>query len=269
MKISRLLFLCALLPFTVLANLSRDEAAALCHEATNQFTQGNDLAAKDHAAAADLWRKAAARLERVTDEGGISSGPLFYNLGNIYFRIGDVGRAILSYRRAQLYMPNDRNLRANLEFARRARQDNVQTQESTRVLKTLFFWHYDFSLRLREGLFLGFACAFFLLGTIRVFWRRNWLCWVMGVAICLAVLFGASLGISEWSLSRHRPGVILDSEVVARKGDSDSYDRAFEDPLHAGTEFTLDESRGAWLNIRLADGQQAWIPAASAGLVKY
>ena len=78
-------------------------------------------------------------------EGGIENGKLYYNLGNVYFRMNDIGRAILNYRRAESYIPNDPNLHQNLSYARSRRLDEIEERQKTKVLRTLFFWHYDLS----------------------------------------------------------------------------------------------------------------------------
>src|SRR5256885_5435373 len=46
------------------------------------------------------------------------SAPLFYNLGNAYFRSGDLGRAILNYERALALEPQHPESLANLTVAR-------------------------------------------------------------------------------------------------------------------------------------------------------
>src|ERR1043166_1680077 len=43
---------------------------------------------------------------------------LLFNLANAYFRAGDIGRAVLNYRRAELLAPRDPEVQANLSFAR-------------------------------------------------------------------------------------------------------------------------------------------------------
>ena len=65
-----------------------------------------------------------------------------------------------------------------------------------------------------------------------------------------------------------KPGVVLSDEVPARKGDSETYEPSFKEPLHAGTEFQLVEDRGNWYHIELADGRRCWLPASDVGLVK-
>ena len=49
--------------------------------------------------------------------------------------------------------------------------------------------------------------------------------------------------------------------MIARKGDGDTYEPSFKEPLHAGAEFKLMENRGEWYQVELADGQRCWIPS--------
>ena len=149
------MFLVTILVFLSFAFVNAQPAMAggsALFEADKLFNAGNDLASSDYEAAQTQWRKAAELLEAEANSG-LRNGPLFYNLGNIYFRLGDIGRAILNYRKAECYMPGDANLMRNLSIARRMRKDKVEIQESTRVMKTLFFWHYDFSVSAREKIF--------------------------------------------------------------------------------------------------------------------
>ena len=69
------------------------------------------------------------------------------------------------------------------------------------------------------------------------------------------------------SQSGNPGGVILADEVIARKGNSETYQPSFEAPLHAGTEFELIEKRKDWYLINLADGRKCWLPQHSVGLI--
>ena len=62
--------------------------------------------------------------------------------------------------------------------------------------------------------------------------------------------------------------MVLAEEVIARKGDSDTYEASFQDPLHAGTEFVLVEERGHWIHVELPDGRRCWLPSRDVGLVR-
>ena len=50
-------------------------------------------------------------------ESGWSSGAIYYNLGNSYYKEGQYGKAILSYERARRDLGNDADLMTNLKLA--------------------------------------------------------------------------------------------------------------------------------------------------------
>jgi hypothetical protein len=208
------------------------------------------------------------RYENIVHRGGIRNGRLYYNIGNAYFRTKDIGRAILNYRRAQQYMPNDENLRQNLSYARTKRLDKIEEQQETRVFKTVFFWHYDLSTQDKILLFSLFFVSTWVLAAACRWVRKPALCWMVGVMAVLATLTGGSLVAESIALYRVRPGVIIDPSVIARKGDSSAYAPSFKTPLHAGTEFNLVKEREDWFHIKLSDGRTCWIPANTAELVR-
>lgn len=46
------------------------------------------------------------------------SADVYYNLGNSYYKIGEIAKAVLNYERALLMKPGNSDIRANLEVAR-------------------------------------------------------------------------------------------------------------------------------------------------------
>jgi tetratricopeptide (TPR) repeat protein len=251
------------------ATLSREQIVDLFSEAKDLFRKGNDaVAAHNPTAAKELYQRAALRFERIADQGGVRNGKLFYDIGNTYLRLGDLGRAILYYRRAQELAPNDPNLRQNLDQARRQRADKIDVKPQTQVLKTFFFWHYDLAISARLYLFAAFFGLIWTLALLRRFVRRPGLGWGIAVSAIVAALLFGSLLAEEVQRQSHAGGVILASEVVARKGDGETYQPSFEEPLHAGTEFDVVEDRRDWLFIELSDGRRCWVPAQAVGLVE-
>ena len=248
-------------------SLPREQLYALLQEANTAFQEAN--AANNPDAAKPLYDKAILLYEKIIDQGGVRNAKLYYNLANAYLLKEDLGRAILNYRRAAKLDGSDLNIQKNLTFARSRRVDRVETSAERRVLETLFFWHYDFSLPTKFLL----ACLL-LCGSVRgltlIVWRGRG-----SVTVTAAVLSGVLFWpvSSRPSSSRparrrtHAHGVITAAEVVARQGDGPNYPPSFKDPLHAGMEFELVEQRPGWLHIELSDGTDAWIPADAAGLV--
>ncbi|MEZ5323749.1 MAG: tetratricopeptide repeat protein [Verrucomicrobiales bacterium] len=250
------------------AKLSAPEISDLFSQGKEFFRQANETAATDNTAARELYQKAALRFERIASEGGIDNGKLYYNIGNAYFRMKDIGRAILNYRRAELYAPNDPNLQQNLAYALQRRQDEVEVEAQRKIMHTLFFWHYDISAHTRAWMFAGAFASAWVFATLLLFTRRPWMKWVAGVSAVVAVALLASLIIEAGTSAKNRNGVIIAESTIARKGDSTSYEPSFQDPLHAGTEFRLLEDRGTWLNIALADGRQCWLTSQDVELVR-
>ena len=66
---------------------------------------------KDYASAIRLY-------ESIINQGN-ESAEIYFNLGNAYFKSGDLGYAVLYYIRARRLSPADEDIRHNLEFARR------------------------------------------------------------------------------------------------------------------------------------------------------
>ena len=61
----------------------------------------------------------AIRMYQSVINQGVGSAPLYFNLGNAYFKKGDLGYAILNYMRARRLDPSNEDILHNLEFARR------------------------------------------------------------------------------------------------------------------------------------------------------
>jgi hypothetical protein len=244
---------------------SREELYALLSEANAAFGQGN--AAGDPAVARECYDRAILLYERIIEAGRVRNAGLYYNLGNAYLLKEDLGRAILNYRRAERLDGSDLNIQKNLAFARSRRIDRVEITAQKRVLETLFFWHYDLSLRTRFLL----ACVAFAglcLGATAMIWRgrrAGGMAAVVLLTVCVVGLL-ASILVEMRTQDDTRFGVITAAEVVARQGDGPNYPPSFQDPLHAGTEFEVLAQRPGWVHIRLSDGADAWIPEDAAGL---
>ncbi|RJP90886.1 MAG: tetratricopeptide repeat protein [Desulfobacteraceae bacterium] len=240
----------------------------LFDQANDLFEQAGQAAGTDPEKARALFRQAALGYERLITQGGVENGRLYYNIGNSWFQAQDMGRAILNYRKAAQYIPNDANLRQNLEYARNKRQDSIAIPQETRVFQTIFFWHYDLSTPMKLMVFgILFAIVWMVAAAQRLL-NRPVFGWPFILAVVLTAMMGGSLIAEAVILRQVTPGVILDPSIVARKGNSDNYAPSFTEPLHAGTEFDLVEQRGSWYNIRLPDGRTCWVPENSTGLVR-
>jgi len=260
-----LLLFCLAAP--VRSALPKEQVYSLFNQA-NQFFREANTTTNDPDRAQKLYEKAILNYEKIISDGRIKNSKLYYNLGNAYILKDDLGRAILNYRRAEKLDKADTNIQKNLAFARSRRIDTVDVKTEERILETLFFWHYDFSIKTK----LLVTCICFAIVCISVtimLWRGRTAPWVATAAICglLTVSFLASVVLETRSRANTICGVITAQQVVAHQGDGPNYPESFKDPLHAGTEFDLLERRSGWFHIMLSDDSDGWIPDNSADLI--
>lgn len=245
-----------------------DQPSAILSAATDAFTQATALENVDPARARALYQSAALRYQQLLD-AGFHNGKLFYNAGNAYYKLGETGKAILSYKEALRFMPNDSNLLGNLARARAQRVDKLTAAEDTSIPRVLFFWHYDLPLSLRAGMFAGLFTLFWTGMILRriISGRARPRVWQLAVCGTLMTTFFLSLCLQPYEQARNREGVILQKEVIARKGNAETYQPAFQQPLHEGTEFIVCEVRPGWIEAQLPDGRRCWLPQTSVGLM--
>lgn len=247
-----------------LAPVSTDHRAAI-EQALAEFDEAQGLLATAPDRARELFRSSARRFQSVVD-AGIANGRLEYNLGNALLQAGDLGRAILHYRRAERLLPRDAYLADNLAAARSKCLTNIRPAAASTILRNVFFWHFETSTRERTFLALVGYCVFWVLLGLRMRRRRGFI-WSSGVALISTTALALSV-IRDDQQDRRRPaGVVLAFDVPAYKGPGAGYQRQFEQPLQPGVEFIRMEDRGAWWRVQLADGNAGWISSATAELV--
>jgi tetratricopeptide (TPR) repeat protein len=245
------------LPTSTIAKVPEEQTYSLFSQANASFRQANLMAAGSKQAE-KLYEKSILSYEKIMNDGQIKNAKLYYNLANAYFLKGDIGRAILNYRRAERLDKSDTNIQKNLTFARSRRIDKVTEKTEKRVLQTLFFWHYDFPIKTK-----------FVLSMTAMIWlgRVAPITLTMIITGILMVCFLFSVVIEVSGQAGRTCGVVTANEVIARQGDGRNYSASFKEPLHSGTEFDLLEDRSGWLHIRLGDDSEGWIPDTSADLI--
>jgi tetratricopeptide (TPR) repeat protein len=208
----------------------------------------------------DSFASALTYYLKIPEQAQKESAGLYYNLGNTYYKLGNLGKAILYYERALQLNPNDEEARQNLAIAKEKTIDRFDELPKTLVrnaylgLLQLFSpngWAVvsvvGFSLLLLGlGLYLfsrwgraGFVTAFagLLLGTL-----------------ALLLAFG-----HQNYRATHRKAIVLSASAYVKSGPSQSAEDVLI--LHEGTAAIILQSFEGWRKIRLPDGKLGWIPA--------
>lgn len=202
-------------------------------------------------------------------QNGFLSGELYYNLGNAYYKTGDAGKAILNYERALKFMPNDDDLRHNLQLA------NLMITDKIEATPRLFLWDYwddikgAFSLPTLTWmcycvfiLLIGSICVVVLARTYQL--RRLGL---FGGSISTAVLifFVVLLAGKIGEVNRADAAVVTAKITTVKNSPDAKSSDAFV--LHSGVKVQITDNVNEWVKIRLADGKVGWMEKNAAEVI--
>ena len=208
------------------------------------------------------FREAAAGYNQLVRMGHDSS-LIQYNLGNAWFRLKQVGRAILAYERARIAMPRNADLNYNLAHAKDQVVDAITPSRG--FFSMAFFWLPSVS---PGELFWCFAILNLLLWTallIRMFYRSEWLFYSLLLILCLWGLTGLSLGMKWVQVHDDHRAVILNKEVAVLAGPHEGDTVLFK--LHEGAIVEQERPEDGWRLIRLPDGKRGWLPEKDLELI--
>lgn len=254
--------------------MTRNEARAVLADATLAFEDGVSKLRRDPEGADARLREAAGLYEAILERSDFHSAGLHYNTGNAYLLVGELGRAIAAYKRAQQLDPRDENITHNLEWARSRVVNRFDTGVSAggfgEFLKnSALAWHRAIEPRTRFWLAIVLFASVWLIATARVAsGGLRFSGFAMLACLVLSLLFAGS--VLQESLQRERvvQGVVVVESVPGRKGPGeDGYGESFTQPLTSGVEFTLISRRPNWIFVELLDGRETWLPAEAIEFV--
>lgn len=236
---------------------------AIAEEASSDpshlFYEGNSLYERRE------YDKAIEEYRKILDEG-IESGPLYYNMGNAYFKIGKTGYAILYYKKAARLVPADSDLKSNLSYAKSLTEDSALQPVSPNKFAWLIKIPFkEFTLngvaRILIALYL-LIIGLIIGGIINPVFKRR----VTFMFYPILVLFLISL--TGFSVRYYDEEVLTRGIVVAKDAEC-----KYEPIDKSTTYFTLKEgqevlvlkTRNGWRRIKRLDGKLAWVKSDAVG----
>ncbi|MDI6738745.1 MAG: tetratricopeptide repeat protein [Candidatus Edwardsbacteria bacterium] len=228
---------------------------ALTLTPAESFNQGNQFYARnDYPAAIEAYMQALK---------GAPNPVVHYNLGNAFFKSGQIGRAILEYQRARLLDPRDNDIRTNLRFVRSYRVDKNLSVPGpiADLLDGVFHWLSYREAALLAALGIGLGA---LLVSLFIALRRRFLLYAAIIAF-LPFLYG-SIAAGVWQSFRgSKPAVVIVPEVSALSGPGEDYKDIVL--IHDGSEVSIRETRGDWLLVQLPGGVGGWVKRDALGRI--
>ena len=203
---------------------------------------------------------AVEQYETILRGGKLFSKELYYNLGNGYFRLNQMGRATLNYERAARLAPTDADIQANLSVVRARVTDDIEAVSEVFFVK----WY-----RLLRGAFAAdtwsvFALFFLWLGAggftiwllaIQRPWKKRG--FIMGcVAVPLSLLLFLTAN-NAAKIAEVYFGIIMSKETAFRNAPNEN--APIGTTLHEGIKVEIVDKIGELTKVKLANGEEGWI----------
>jgi tetratricopeptide (TPR) repeat protein len=221
------------------------------------FYKGNELYSQGE------YDKAVAAYTEIIEQG-YENGNLYYNLGNSYFKMGEIGKALLNYERARRLIPRDSDLESNYRHARSLIKGSVPQAKRFWIIRFIYNTFGQFTIN-EITILMSIIYAFIIIALLlSIFLRIKRQ--VIIAALILAMLFvSASLTLAKKIDLSDKEGVIVKGSAEAR----------FEPFMRATTHFTLYEGmkaqtisqREGWYKIKRRDGKIGWIEADTLEII--
>lgn len=216
-----------------------------------------------------VWSEAVQAYSAI-ENLGLESPALYCNLGNAWFKNGDVSKAILYYERALKLDPSYDDARYNMTVASDFVQDRIEPVPEF-ILKTWvrnLCYALDSDAWAVSGLvFFAVAVAALLLFLLSgsLVWRRTG----FFSAVVFFLLSLSAVSFSFWQRSDYsrKDGAIIMAPVVSVRSSPSSEASTDLFILHEGTKVQILDEVGDWRNIELADGRQGWMKSADMEII--
>lgn len=189
-----------------------------------------------------------------------NSPELYYNLGNAYFKQGELGKSILAYERALRLQPHFKDAQYNLQFAQNMIVDNIEDQNnfflkqwiiSLRNLLSLTSWTY-----LSIALFIFALIAAFVFAFTRPIALRKTGFHLMWLSLLFSIFcFCFAANLHRRNIQRTE-AIVMQGAVNAKS----SPDRSGTDlfTLHEGTKVHIRSVVSNWAEIEVGNNR-GWV----------
>jgi hypothetical protein len=195
----------------------------------------------------------AAATYAMLEKSGQSSSALYFNLGNAFFKSGQIGRAISAYRQARTLAPHDPDVRANLQFAR----NQVQGPSAPAVKSRAWLG----KLTVNEWSVLAVISIWFLfvllgLGLWRPRWQRSLRTYAAGSA-CVALFLCSCAGASLFAARSKLTAIVVSPDVSLKQGPLEGSQNVLT--VHDGAELPVLDENNDWLQVETEGRKVGWI----------
>ena len=210
------------------------------------------------------FSKAIELYESILNSQMVST-EVYYNLGNSLYKLNNYTQSIINYERALLLSPDDDDVKFNLQLA------NQHIQDAINPLPKMFLvrWWENLSniFSVDEWgkisiagfiLVLIFVAIFIFTRSIAIKKATFWSGILLIIITFLSYNFASQ---QEERLANPRYAIIIQPSITVKSSPSEGGTDLFL--IHEGLKVEIKDRLGSWIEIRLADGNQGWLPESS------
>lgn len=214
---------------------------------TTLFAQANANYAEGN------YAEAAKQYQEVLAEQ--PSAEVYYNLGNAYFKQGELSQSILAYERALRLKPTMKDAKHNLQFAQTRIVDNIEDTQSFFLSSWLKAVRNALNQQvwviLSISLFILALVGFFFFAFSRTIWLRKTAFYTSLVALLISICACANAGSLHKRDTQGSEAIITQGIVNAKA----SPDRSGTDlfTIHEGTKVRITDVIGEWCCIHVGN----------------
>jgi tetratricopeptide (TPR) repeat protein len=197
---------------------------------------------------------------------GYASGDLYYNLGNAYYKLGNTAKAILNYERGLRLVPNDEDLRHNLNLA------NLMVADKIEQAPRLFFWDYWDNIKgafsVESIIWITYGAFVLVIGSLSIVvlsrsYNGKKVAMIGGAGSALVFIVLLSVCFATISDLKRDDLAVVTNDIITTKNSPDAKSSdAFV--LHSGVKVQITDRVNDWIKIRLADGKVGWMEETAA-----
>ena len=204
------------------------------------------------------------------EKEGVVNAELYYNIANTYFRLNQLGYAILYYKKALKVKPAFAQAKKNLEFALSLTKDKQTYSKSSPIERKIkdIFDLISLNLSAVISLILFFLIVLVIVIMILFYKDREKIAMIFTLVILL-IFFAGSLLVSylKWkSYHDDKEAVLISESAIGFSGPGDNFTRVFT--IHEGLCFEVVQTQGDWSLIKLNNGLGGWIRTQDLKRVK-
>lgn len=207
------------------------------------------------------YRLATDGYESILKSGNVFSKELFFNLGNAYFRLNQIGLSVLNYERALRLDPSDAEIQQNLTVAHSRVNDNIEP------ITSVFFIRWWQSLRnvfpsdtwAVFGLFfMWLAATGFAVWLLDKERQRKKYGFIIGLSALPLNIILFLLAQSAAMVMQTPHGIVISHETALKN--APDMNATSVNTLHEGLKIEILDKIGAMTKVKLPNGEDGWLP---------